>query len=77
MIIKFLAQLPGNEWSLVAVLEVWHTHTLINFGQIKFLAPLPGIDLKVNLNINIPTKENLLIWTFFSVLLKILENLQK
>ena len=42
----------------------------IHFGPIKFMAPLSGIDKKMNLNMNIPTKErisNLDIFLYFII----------
>ena len=45
--------------------------------RIKFLAPLPRIDLKENLNINIPTKERIANFDIFLFYQKISENLQK
>ena len=48
------------------MIEIWYIEE-VN-GLIKFLATLPGIDLKENLNINIPTTDiisNLDIFMFY------------
>ena len=58
----------GTEKSLDGIVNYFIRFGLCLKNQSnKFMAPLPGIDKKMNLNINILNRE-FLIWTFFFIL---------